>query len=229
LESKLVKLKGKLRAKVQESLEQESGTDTDESEADEAQEEIKELEDKLEKSRIKCSNLKEANNKLQETISSLVDKIPGFENKIEELESSLSKANNNIKDKEKEITTLKSTVKENSSINPKLFKVLAEELQIEKAKALMLTNKVKQLSEELKLLKESKVNNPTPIQSEIKHEELPLEEKFKTVKLDSSLGISRNESSQPVSGSLLISDKSILLNDQNDVHQEIVSEDLSDD
>jgi len=235
LESKLMKLKGKFRT----SQEQGSDSDTEDSEesADETQEEVKQLEDKLEKSRQDYEALQETNNKLQETISILVEKISNNDKEIAELKFSLSQTKIDIKDRDKEILTLKTSLKENGSKNPRIFKVMAEELQTEKAKALTLNSEVKQLTEEIKSLKDHTVqrrqslnyNNFTNNSSE----EFSPEDKSQVLK---SLSLQRRRRNYPEAYTEAVSTgppsikEELLLSsdDQNDTQQEIDTGDLSD-
>jgi len=98
---------------------------------------------RLEERESKYRTLKEGHKRLQESLSSLVERS----SEVDSLKSALERISTELREKDKEIITLRSSTKE--PINAKIFKALAEEAQNEKTKTLTLTNKVKQLTREI--------------------------------------------------------------------------------
>jgi len=129
------------------------GSQSDEEKTTPTQEEIDDLLEKLSNNKIKYQNLKKANNTLQERNTELIEKNKEGEIQKMQIESSLAKMANEMKEKEKEIATLKTAQKE--PINSKIFKALAEESQNLKSKTLTLNKELKEKEKEIETLKSS--------------------------------------------------------------------------
>eukprot|EP01124_Arcella_intermedia_P001789 TRINITY_DN10977_c0_g1_i2.p2 TRINITY_DN10977_c0_g1~~TRINITY_DN10977_c0_g1_i2.p2 ORF type:complete len:828 (-),score=264.85 TRINITY_DN10977_c0_g1_i2:3512-5947(-) len=147
---KLVRCERKLEKFKSEGIDiGESDNDTDNEDDDEDNiYKIDQLLRTVEELKEECKSLQDANTNLSDINSQLTQQLQHLENEKSQIESTFSKISADLKEKDKELHALKSTQKEVYS--SKIFKALAEEAHTEKSKALMLGNKVKMLTDQLK-------------------------------------------------------------------------------